>query len=165
MRRALLLLTAMAAMLVALAGAVVAAPAVDQQQTDSSGALAIDYDQILAQTFTAGVDGKLDKVSVAVEKQMETGASLPGNLIVEIESVDGAGKPSGIALGNGTAAAENFPNYSGPNNPSPAWVDITLTQPAQVSKGTQYALVLSAPSTTYPPLPLSLVLCRGHHLF
>ena len=148
MRRALLLLTAMAAMLVALAGAVVAATAVDQQQTDSSTASAIDHDQILAQTFTAGVDGQLDKVSVAVEKQVGTGASLPGDLIVEIESVDGAGQPSGIALGSGTAAAENIPTFSGQLNPSPAGVDITLTQPAQVSKGTQYALVLSAPGTT-----------------
>jgi hypothetical protein len=147
--RKTMLLTAMAAMVVAYGGAAIAASVVDQQQTNSSNSFVVSQQQIVAQTFTAGIDGDLDKVSVAVEKLVESGAPPPGEVIAKIESIDDAGKPSGTVLGSGTAPAGSFPDgVFGVLNPSPAWVDIPLTQPAKVSADTKYALVLYAPQAT-----------------
>ncbi|MBI1987006.1 MAG: tandem-95 repeat protein [Nitrospinae bacterium] len=62
----------------------------------------------------------------------------PGSMIVQIQTVDGTGTPTGTILGSGTVLAGNFAPWSG------NWVDVPLTQPASVSAGTPYALVVTS---------------------
>jgi hypothetical protein len=88
-----------------------------------------------AQTFTAGVTGALDVV--------ELGLDLPGSTYtttanVRIESV-ADGMPTGTVLA--TAAPVTL-TMNG-------WVAFTFASPARVTQGTQYAIVLVAPTPAW----------------
>lgn len=119
-----------ALMLAGSAGAVLAST-IDQQQITYNGSKSAtaNYSEKLAQTFTAGISGPLEKVSVLISNVYD-----PVNLKAEIQSVDGLGKPSGTVLANAT---RSFSQTNGPH-----WVDFTFSQLPVVQDGTQYALVL-----------------------
>jgi hypothetical protein len=140
MRRILILFSVMAAMILAVGGAALAASQLDQQQTQASSGIGFDANFPMAQTFTAGSSGSLDKVSVHA---WLAGSSAAGDMVVSIQTVDGSGFPSGTVLGSGSAPLGDF-DTSAPGD----WVDVNLTQPARVSAGTQYALVASTASAT-----------------
>lgn len=108
---------------------------VDQQQLDDTGGYSYPCEDPLAQTFTAGRSGDLDRVVLPLHWSTVVD---PGPLLVTIQTVDGAGTPTGDVLASGSITVME----AGLQPLQSAWVEIRLTSPAEVSAGTQYALVL-----------------------
>jgi hypothetical protein len=103
----------------------------DQQQTDSSGTrYAPNPDQSLAQTFTAGIGGGLDRADLHLSKNGTP--SLP--ITVEIRNASG-GTPGSTVLASASVPASAVSSSPG------AFVPISFTPPAAVVAGTQYAIV------------------------
>ncbi len=108
----------------------------DQSQTTySNGSVSATGAQEIAQTFTAGVSGSLDHVELNL-----SAAGRVSDLAVQIETTTVRGLPSGVVLASATVPAGSVPS-------SNAWVTVPLSAPAPSSAGTQYAIVLSAPTT------------------
>jgi hypothetical protein len=105
----------------------------DQQQTNGGG-VTFDTDsmQSLAQTFTAGLSGRLDQVDLKLAAN-GTGPILP--LTVEIRNAVG-GSPGGTVLASGSIPASAAPP------PPAAFVSLGFASPATVTAGTQYAIVV-----------------------
>ena len=139
MRRTVFLLSVMAATILLAGGVALAASQLDQQQTNSPLSVGMDANYPMAQTFTAGVSGSLDKVSVHAYR---AGTQEVGDMLVSIQTLDESGSPSGTVLGSGSAPITNFDTSPG------GWVDIGLTQPVPVSAGKKYALVTSTASVS-----------------
>ena len=96
-----------------------------------------------AQTFTAGRSGTLDKVSVILGPAW-AGPVVP--VTVSVQTLAG-GKPSGEVLG--------WAEWDGPAPPDQStFVDLELSEPAEVVAGEQYALVFENPSTTWMTVQL-----------
>ena len=108
---------------------------VDQQQLDDTAGYTYVCEEPVAQTFTAGRSGDLDRVVLPLHWHTVVD---PGPLLVTIQTVDGAGTPTGDVLGSGSITVTE----AGLQPQQSAWVEIRLTSPAEVSAGTQYALVL-----------------------
>jgi hypothetical protein len=140
MRRTVFLLSVIAVMVLLAGGVALAASQLDQEQTNASTSIGMDANYPMAQTFTAGVSGSLDKVSVHAYR---AGTLEAGGMLVSIQTLDESGLPSGTVLGSGSAPITDFGTTS-PGN----WVDIGLTQPATVSAGKKYALVTSTASAS-----------------
>ena len=113
-----------------------AAGTLDQQQTDTASnpayiesidAGAVTINESHAQTFTAGVSGRLEPVDLP----LAGGAADP--LIVEIRDTTG-GAP-GAVLVSASVPASSVPDQGF------QWVAITFDAPASVRSGTQYAIV------------------------
>jgi hypothetical protein len=92
----------------------------------------------LAQTFTAGVTGKLNAVSLYLAGI--DGAPVPTSFQVGVTNVDGSGKPdlssvvtSGIVATSGTTLSTSM---------TPAWVTVVFGTPPTVTAGHKYAIVL-----------------------
>ncbi|HEY4888728.1 MAG TPA: PKD domain-containing protein, partial [Candidatus Dormibacteraeota bacterium] len=97
----------------------------DQSQTATGFSVTVDSTQMLAQTFTAGMTGQLDLLSLFVGESSGGGA-------IQIQSVAAGGQPSGTSLGATT--------YSGF---LPAqWRDYPLGAAVSITAGTQYAIVV-----------------------
>jgi hypothetical protein len=90
-----------------------------------------------AQSFEAGATGALDQVDLLLWKQPTTTAPLT----VEIRTLSG-GVPSQTVLTSESVLAADVPTGIGAQN----WVQVPLTPPAPSVAGTQYAIVLAAPS-------------------
>lgn len=124
------------------ADAAAAAPVLDQSQTVTSpfenqpipGDPANPAYRI-AQTFTAGVSGRLDRVELLLQRQFNA-----SELLVEIRSVAG-GFPTDTVLAT-MAVPESAVLPVG----QPFWVSVPVTTPVESSAGTQYAIVVYAPS-------------------
>jgi hypothetical protein len=84
----------------------------------------------MAQTFTAGMSGSLDHVSIVLGPTSATGT-------VEIRNVDSTGTPTGAALG--TAADKVSFSSSTFNAP---FYDFKFPTPIGITSGTQYAIVV-----------------------
>jgi hypothetical protein len=152
LRKTIVVLTAMAAMLVGYAGTALAASVLDQQNTDVSDAdnptgsyHDVAADMVPGQTFTAGMSGTLEKVSLLLAyspgffiESGGTGTPSDSDLVVEIKAIGADGLPTGAALGGATVPLASFGSYAWD------WRDITLTQPARVSAGTRYVVLLSS---------------------
>ena len=105
----------------------------DQQQTQiSSSAFSIGMNQTVAQTFTAGITGKIDEVDLHLGYLVAPTAALT----VEIQSASG-GVPTGTAL-----ASSSIPTSAVTS--SSAFIPVTFTSQASVAAGTQYAIVASS---------------------
>jgi hypothetical protein len=89
--------------------------------------------QSVGQTFTAGISGQLDRVTIDIGK-----SGTPGTFFLEIFEVSG-GFPTGNALAS-QAVSETLVT----NTISTVIVD--FTSPATIVSGTRYALFLRAPS-------------------
>jgi hypothetical protein len=140
MRRTVLLLSVMAAMVLLAGGVALATSQLDQQQTNAPLSVGMDATYPMAQTFTAGVSGSLDKVSVHAYR---AGTQEVGDMLVSIQTLDESGSPSGTVLGSGSAPITDFST-----TPPGGWVDIGLTRPVPVSAGEKYALVTSTASVS-----------------
>ena len=90
-----------------------------------------------AQSFEAGATGALDQVDLLLWKQPATTAPLT----VEIRTLSG-GVPSQTVLASASVLAADVPTGIGAQN----WVSVPLIPPAPSVAGTQYAIVLAAPS-------------------
>jgi hypothetical protein len=114
----------------------------DQSQTTTSGLeVTVAASEWVAQTFTAGITGNLDQVDLFLFRD-----GSPGDLTVQIQGVSG-GVPSGSVLASTTVAQANVSDSF-----TFAWVSVPLSPPAPVTAGTQYAIVLSAPSGSVFPV-------------
>jgi hypothetical protein len=132
--RALGLLLAAGLWLTATLPAQAAGDAVDQSQQVATSANTLRSP--MAQTFTAGANGQVDRVSLMV-------ATTAGAVVatVTIQSVAG-GKPSGTVLGTSS--------FAGSVNCCHQWHDFAFNPAVSVTRGTQYAIVVtSSPAITW----------------
>jgi hypothetical protein len=159
-KRAILLLVAMAAMLAFWAG--VAMSQTSPGETLDANSLpeltsVADLHHLLndfdgtaaAQTFTAMQSGALTSAQIQIYKQCET----VGDIRVQIATVDERGLPTDEILAESTlpasaVATEAFPGVGD-------LVTVQFGDPAQVKAGKQYALILSleSPSDSCPGAP------------
>jgi hypothetical protein len=103
----------------------------DQQQTDISGGnYAIESVQSMAQTFTAGITGGLDRVDLSL---LQFGGTPSAPLYVEIRDVSG-GAPGANILANQSVPPTAV---SG----SPSFVPIVFPSAAPVAAGAKYSIV------------------------
>lgn len=109
-------------------------PALDQLQTVHSRYNRVGAGNRLAQTFTVGMYGMLDQVSVLLENWSNTAS---GDIMVSIETLTAAGLPSGTQVSSGI-----IPFSAIPPTGALAWVDVMMSD-AYVTPGTRYALVLA----------------------
>ncbi len=93
----------------------------------------------VAQTFTAGITGDLDQVDLVVFR-----FSTPGDLTVQIQAVAG-GVPSGTVLASATVAESSISDVTA------TLISVPFASPAQVTAGTQSAIVVSAPNGSDRP--------------
>jgi hypothetical protein len=121
-----------------LAAAVMVAPAaawasgkLDQSQTVHTGGLEIGGGPV-AQTFTAGLTGGLDRVDLFLKDAPPWSSPLP--LTVEIRDTSG-GAPGSTVLASATVPTASMPW------PGPRMVEVDFASPVPVVKGTQYAIV------------------------
>jgi hypothetical protein len=106
------------------------ADTLDQQQPAGGSDARVQSDESLAQTFTAGLTGGLDRIELLLGAP-DSVPTVP--LTVEIR--DGsAGSPGTSVLAAGSVA----PSAVGSTD---AWVPITFATAAQVAAGTQYSIV------------------------
>lgn len=136
-RRALSLALAFALLLLPLgAGLVAAKGTLDQEYAPAAPCCDVSSGGNLVQTFTAGISGYLDTVS------LNGYASIGASWQVEIRSAVG-GIPSGPVLGSGSAPATG----TGPG--TPAWDDITITPTPPVTAGATYAITVVGPTPAW----------------
>ncbi len=148
------------------AGAAMADPkprdVIDQQQVNDLGwSTAVIAGQTVAQTFTPGVSGNLTRASLYLAKRPGFNDTtfepvLPGDLIVEIRTT----APATVCLdgcnnGTGTAVvptqqvlATAVVSQSVVAEYSPQWYEVPFSDPALLTKGEVYAIVLR---TNDPP--------------
>ena len=111
---------------------------VDQEQDIFSTVTALKvgdgYDS--AQTFIANKTGNLVKVKFWAARN---NSATERDLIVEIRSIDGDGKPTAVVLATETIASSNFPSTA----PAPTWVNymLTFSSPLAIVTDTKYAIV------------------------
>jgi len=108
---------------------------VDQQNTTiTSNGVAFTNASWTGQTFTAGRSGSLSQVDLNLFCVFCTSA--PPSIIVSIRATSG-GMPTGNDLASGSL---NISNYTGVQ----AYYSATFPSPANVSAGTQYAIIIRA---------------------
>ena len=107
----------------------------DQSQDVATTGLSVDTDYSIAQTFTAGVTGWLDRVSIAVGATPD----LSENLTVEIGDTTG-GVPVAGVLASETIALNVTPEDG------LVRLEIDFSSPAWVMAGTTYAIVVPVTS-------------------
>jgi hypothetical protein len=112
----------------------------DQQQTDCCTAgSTLDATQSLAQTFTAGLSGGVDRVDLYLGVPFATPTA---PLSVEIRDASG-GAPGGTVLAGASVPASSVPV-------GPGFVSIGFATPAPVAAGTQYAIVAYSSTAASP---------------
>lgn len=107
----------------------------DQSQPISQSSNNVGYsDYQRAQTFTAGMYGRLDRVSLRLENWPNNPAG--ATLNVSIQTIIN-GLPSGKQIGSGTIPLSAIPSWDWAD-----WVDVNIFGPTMVVPGTQYAIVI-----------------------
>lgn len=92
----------------------------------------------LGQTFTAGITGHLNAVSLYLAGI--DGAPVPDTFVVGVTNVNGSGDPDlSSALVSGTV---NKSDTSLSTSMTPAWVTVVFATPPTVTAGHKYAIVL-----------------------
>jgi hypothetical protein len=95
-----------------------------------------------AQTFTAGKTGTLTDVWMGMGAG-NGGNSVTDNLTMYIESVDGAGLPTGTQLATASAS------ITGSDYSVRQWIDFSFSAPYRVVTGTKYAIVITTGAHSY----------------
>jgi hypothetical protein len=107
------------------------ADTLDQQQPNSEGAPVVFSGESLAQTFTAGLTGPLDRVELRLVAGDSSSPDSP--LTIEIRDVsDGSPGTNVLATGSVPPSAVSS---------TEAWIPITFATAAPVAAGTQYSIV------------------------
>ena len=135
------------ALLGSIAWSVMAPAAVlDQAQDATSSNINVGpSDQRIAQTFTAGVDGELEKVRLRVANLPSLTSEAP-NLILEIMNTD-QGVPNGAVLGTASLPHTAFPDAGGLVISPTRYTDFDFAG-VPLHAGTRYALGLRAAADT-----------------
>ncbi len=134
--RALIVAFAVSAVLLLGVAAPASAGTLDQQQTSFDFDGGVGSSQSLAQTFTAGITGRLDQADLLLDKFFDPTQPL----MVEVRNLTGT-QPVDAVL-----ASTSIPSSA--VGASPAFVSATFGTPATVTAGTQYALVAWTTDTT-----------------
>lgn len=92
---------------------------------------------LMAQTFTAGMTGQLDRVSLAAD----TLYSMPVKANIQIQSLDAKGLPSGTALGSTP--------FQGTLTCCRQWHDFVFSPAVHIATGTKYAIVVNRTTNGY----------------
>ena len=95
-----------------------------------------------AQTFTAGKTGTLTDVWMGMGAG-NGGNSVTDNVTLYIESVDGAGLPTGTQLATASAS------ITGSDYSVRQWIDFSFSTPYRVLTGTKYAIVITTGTHSY----------------
>jgi hypothetical protein len=106
------------------------ADTLDQQQPNSDASAALFATESLAQTFTAGLTGGLDRVELLLAADS---SSPDAPLTVEIRDVSG-GSPGTAVLASGVVDQAAVSSTE-------VWVPITFATAVPVTAGTKYAIV------------------------
>ena len=106
------------------------ADTLDQQQPGGSSDVRVDSGESLAQTFTAGLTGPLDRVELLLGALDDPPDA---TLTVEVRDVTG-GSPGGTVLASGSVAPSAVSSTD-------AWIPIAFATPVPVTAGTQYSIV------------------------
>ncbi len=118
-----------------LSAGVASADTLDQQQTEAASGYSLKNEVegaiSLAQTFTAGLTGGLDRVELSLDA-VEAGAPIT----VEITTVNGDDAPSATLLASATIPAASIPPCC-----TTAFVPVSFPTPAPVLAGMQYGIV------------------------
>jgi hypothetical protein len=120
-------------LMLALAQPAAALGTLDQSQTDLSGGIGLvdtGVPRPLGQTFTAGLSGLLDTVSLHPQIPLD-------GFVIQIRTLTRLGRPSGSVLASQTIVS----------SPPDTWVQIAFTTPATVTAGKQYAIVAVPPTS------------------
>jgi hypothetical protein len=128
MRRGVLGAAVLASLLLGPPGSA-SAGTLDQQQTASDVFGYVSSSQSLAQTFTAGISGGLDRVDLFLN---HTDSPTEG-ITVEIHDVASGAPGSAVLAANGIPASAI--------GTTAAFVSVPFASPAPVTAGTQYAIV------------------------
>ncbi len=103
----------------------------DQRQLNLDGYSNQAFD-LLGQSFTAGLTGYLGKVRVLLESVVKKGAIAP---MIEIRAGEGV-------TGTVISSIEAIPISTDQGTPT-QWVDVTFSNPAQVTAGSKYTFVMT----------------------
>jgi hypothetical protein len=110
------------------------ADTLDQQQPNGGSDVKVMAAESLAQTFTAGLSGGLDRVELLLSYP----DSVPDSpLTVEVRDASG-GSPGPTVLAAGSVPASAV-------STSDAWIPITFSAAAPVTAGTKYSIVAYSP--------------------
>jgi hypothetical protein len=142
MRRTIVLLAAMAAMVLVYAGTALAEDTLDAHYLDVTDPSYSGFDERnnQGQTFTVENTGHLTKAEVTVYRSFQTGADLK----MEIVSVNASGLPTNNVLASASLPYSEITTVAGG-----AVTTFTFANPATVRAGKQYAFVLDGNTTTY----------------
>lgn len=125
---------------VALAGSAMADPVIDQQAAVSDQGAGysawVMENQTMAQPFTAGMTGALTRADISVAPWSST----QSNLLVEIYEMND-GVPVGSALASSAVPVADIQAMQTDRNLNT--LTVNFSSPAQVSSGSQYAIVAS----------------------
>ncbi len=135
-RRVVLVVVVAGGVLLGVCSSAWASVMLDQSQTDTSGGgwsvagpdNTSARPESVAQTFTAGLSGPLDRVDLYLDN-----ASSTAPLTVEIRNTSG-GAPGSSVLASASVPAASVSSLGG-------WVTVEFASPAAVTSGTQYAIV------------------------
>jgi hypothetical protein len=109
------------------------ADTLDQQQPSGGSDVRVDTGESIAQTFTAGLTGPLDRVELLLGySPSDSPPDAP--LTVEIRDTSGGSPGTGAPLASGTVPASAVSSTD-------AWVPITFGTATPVTAGTKYAIV------------------------
>jgi hypothetical protein len=140
MRRTIVLLAAIAAMVVVYAGTALAEDALDAHYSlDGTEPTYSGFNQNYkqGQTFTVENTGHLTKAEINVNRGFDTGATL----YMEIVSVNASGLPTDNVLASASLPAAEISTFNGVET-------FTFDNPAIVRAGKQYAFVMHGGNTT-----------------
>jgi hypothetical protein len=113
-----------------------------------AGAASVSYQSELAQTFTAGRTGSLDRLELPLALWVEPAA---GELSIEIRTEEGISGPP-LATAALPATSVPFQPVDDENQPlgdDLPWVDVSFDSPAQVTAGQRYAIVITTEDQPY----------------
>jgi hypothetical protein len=112
------------------------ADTLDQQQPNGGSDTKVGSVESLAQTFTAGLTGGLDRVELLLGYP-ESDSAPDAALTVEIRNASG-GSPGSTVLATGSVPASAVSSTD-------AWIPVTFATAPPVTAGTQYAIVAYSP--------------------
>jgi hypothetical protein len=133
----LVLVGALASGLLVLTPSVAVAGVLDQSYpVFGTGSYLTCPNNTLVQTFTAGMDGLLDRIELGAWR---SGPTSLNDLNIQIQSTSPDGYPTSFIL-----AQEQLPASAVPEGAGPAMVPVPIDPPLRIHAGTRYAILLLA---------------------
>jgi len=130
----------------------------DYYEEESNGAWALNSpNDWVAQTFQAGSSYSLGKIELLLARVGD--AEDLGTITVDIQGVDGDGKPDGVSKGSTTITPTDIPEGSGAYD----WVSAVFSSTVSITLGDSYAIVLHASGANVSDYILSRYLNPGDY--